>query len=99
MNPLGMIMTSSYLCMNSLFRNFTRSYLSFPKVSWRKLVCNNFGAPKWLFIFRMAALERLYTKDRLTKWGIINNQDCPLCLTGRESMDHMIFICPYTLYA
>ncbi|XP_070036046.1 uncharacterized protein [Nicotiana tomentosiformis] len=46
----------------------------FPKVHWRKLVCNNFGAPEWIFILRLAAHGRLATKDRLMQWGITDNQ-------------------------
>lgn len=37
----------------------------FPKVQWKKLVCNNFGSLKWIFILRLAAHGRLATRDRL----------------------------------
>ncbi|XP_016506048.1 uncharacterized protein LOC107823861 [Nicotiana tabacum] len=37
----------------------------FARVSWRKLVCNNAGLPKWIFTVFLAAHRRLLTKDRL----------------------------------
>jgi len=40
----------------------------FQKVSWRRLVYNNSGLPRWIFILRVAALERLNIRDRLVKW-------------------------------
>lgn len=38
----------------------------FSKVLLRRLVCNNYGILKWIFI-RLAVLGRLTTKDRLEK--------------------------------
>nr|XP_016438087.1 PREDICTED: uncharacterized protein LOC107764077 [Nicotiana tabacum] len=35
------------------------------KVTWIKIVCNNQGQPKWIFILRLALQQRLATKDRL----------------------------------
>ncbi|KAH0679246.1 hypothetical protein KY284_020331 [Solanum tuberosum] len=39
-----------------------------PKVSWRKMVCNNMGCPKWKFILWLALKGRLQTKDKLGQW-------------------------------
>lgn len=65
----------------------------FPKVQWRKMVCNNYGSPKGIFIFRLAAHGRLPTKDRLMNWGIVDNQICPLCASQTESISHLFFQC------
>ncbi|XP_070042036.1 uncharacterized protein [Nicotiana tomentosiformis] len=40
----------------------------FQKVSWRKLVSNNHGLPKWIFILRLEIQDRLATKERLARW-------------------------------
>lgn len=37
---------------------------------WRRLMCNNPGLPKWLFILYVPIHGRLYTKDRMLKWSL-----------------------------
>nr|XP_016440518.1 PREDICTED: uncharacterized protein LOC107766282 [Nicotiana tabacum] len=44
----------------------------FQKVPWRGLVSNNKGMPKWIFILRLAILDRLATKERLARWGLMD---------------------------
>lgn len=68
----------------------------FDKVTWRRLVCNNQGCPKWLFILYLAVQKRLYTKDKLSKWGIINCQTCSLCELEEESHQHLFFKCTFS---
>lgn len=65
----------------------------FPKVQWRKIVCNNLGSLKWVFILRLEALGRLPTKDRLMHWGVVDNQTCPMCASQLESISHLFFQC------
>lgn len=65
----------------------------YPKVPWRRLVCNNYGAPKWIFTLRLVAHEKLYIRDKLAKWGLLSNQLCPLCNLEEESIDHLFFKC------
>lgn len=66
---------------------------TFQKVAWRKLVCHNQGLLKWIFILRLTALRRLYTRDRLFKWGVTQDQFCPLCEQDHESLAHLFFTC------
>ncbi|XP_059294457.1 uncharacterized protein LOC132047424 [Lycium ferocissimum] len=67
-----------------------------PKVSWRRFVCNNHGAPKWIFILYLALNRRLYTRDRLKKWGIIEQPPFrPVC-TENETVDHLFFKCGFS---
>ncbi|KAH0738742.1 hypothetical protein KY290_037447 [Solanum tuberosum] len=65
----------------------------FQKVEWRRLVCNNLGAPRWIFILRLAVLNKFYTRDRLLKWGMVVNPSCPLCSMADESHLHLFFAC------
>nr|XP_009588271.1 uncharacterized protein LOC104085855 [Nicotiana tomentosiformis] len=67
----------------------------FSKVSWRKLVCNNTGCPRWIFMLTLVANGRLYTKDRLLKWGIQTDQTCLLCTFANKSIQHLFFECQY----
>ncbi|XP_059295399.1 uncharacterized protein LOC132048723 [Lycium ferocissimum] len=68
----------------------------FPKVTWRRMVCNNMGLPKWVFILRIAAHGNLYTRDRLSSWGVTTTQVCPLCDLVPESDSHLFFACSAT---
>nr|XP_016461930.1 PREDICTED: uncharacterized protein LOC107785201 [Nicotiana tabacum] len=43
----------------------------FSKVSWRRIIWNNAGLPKWIFIGYLAAHRRLQTRNRLKKGGCI----------------------------
>ncbi|KAK6780442.1 hypothetical protein RDI58_022626 [Solanum bulbocastanum] len=65
------------------------------KVKWRSLEWTNFRAPKWLFILYRAVKERLATKDRLAKWGIMQVLTCPLCQLTNKDHDHLFFQCAY----
>lgn len=68
----------------------------FQKMDWRKIACNNHGAPKWLFITVLAAHKRLQTRDRLAVWGITTEKMCPLCDSEEETIDHIFFVCDYS---
>ncbi|KAM3344365.1 hypothetical protein P3S68_024072 [Capsicum galapagoense] len=75
--------------------NITDLYLrgQFPKVNWRKVHCNNQGHPKWRFIMFVVIHQRLYTKDRLDKWGIHPSRMCALCEEELEDHQHLFFKC------
>lgn len=65
----------------------------FPKVSWKKLICNTQANPKQIFILFLAIQERMYTKNRLIKWGIRNDTICATCEVEQESHQHLFFNC------
>lgn len=44
----------------------------------------------------LAILERLYTRDRLKKWGITNEIVYPMCNSELESHQHLFFACNIT---
>lgn len=68
----------------------------FNKVPWRWLICGNQGNPKWLFILYLEIQRRLYTKDRLKKWGVHTNLVCSLCNVKPETHYHLFFNCSVT---
>ncbi|XP_075074721.1 uncharacterized protein LOC142162287 [Nicotiana tabacum] len=69
---------------------------TFEKVSWRKVVCHNGGCPRWKFVLTMTAHGRLYTKDRLQRWGMAVDQDCILCNNEKETIQYLFFECSYS---
>lgn len=46
---------------------------------------NNPGRPKWTFILYLAIHRKLYTKDRLEKWGICRDMVCSLYCKKQEN--------------
>ncbi|XP_016450093.1 uncharacterized protein LOC107774942 [Nicotiana tabacum] len=68
----------------------------FSKVPWRRMMCNNIGLPKWIFILFPAAYRRLQTRDRLRRWGCVEDDTCPLCHTEEETIDHLFFKCLFS---
>lgn len=82
------------LTMNSFFTKlfYTELRGQNQKVSWRKLICNNLGLPRWIFVLQLAAHKRLTTRDRLHKWGATTELGCPLCEQKRfSSIAHLFF--------
>ncbi|XP_070011177.1 uncharacterized protein LOC142162437 [Nicotiana tabacum] len=68
----------------------------FTKVPWRRVLRNNDSCPKWLFIVYIAIQSRLYTKDRLMKWGSITSAECVLCEENDEDHEHLFFKCKFS---
>ncbi|XP_075076376.1 uncharacterized protein LOC142163027 [Nicotiana tabacum] len=82
----------------SIRKLYTKMRGVFTKVSWRKLVCNNLGASKWIFILGLVAHEKLLTRDKLIQWGMEVPLACPLCNTRNESISHLFFQCDMSSY-
>ncbi|XP_075083485.1 uncharacterized protein LOC142167226 [Nicotiana tabacum] len=61
--------------------------------------CTRFQAMKNFsikeFYQKLAALGKLATKDRLTKWGMNVDIKCHLCLTENEIVSHLFFECQF----
>lgn len=62
--PRKMIMDADSYSIKQVYQ---LSRGSFNRVPWRRLICNNKGSPRWVFILYAALHERLYTRDRLEK--------------------------------
>ena len=67
-------------------------------ISWHQLVWFKHSIPRHSFVLWMLCLNRLNTKDRLVKWGVISDPWCPLCTTAYESCEHLFFQCNYAAY-
>lgn len=65
------------------------------KVEWRGLMFGNNARPRAVFILWLVCHERLSTKDRFFRFGMIDNKKCCLC-SGEESIKHLFFDCSIT---
>ncbi|XP_058783432.1 uncharacterized protein LOC131658115 [Vicia villosa] len=85
--------------MNNNFFNMSHVYYTLQcwdqKVKWRDLMYGNMARPRACFIMWLACQSKLSTKDRLFKFGMIDNTSCCFCL-NEESINHLFFICLYT---
>lgn len=66
------------------------------KVTWHQLVWSSPMIPRCSFILWLVLKQRLPTKDRLLKWGIISTDSCCFCNSATESLEHLFFSCPFT---
>ena len=62
---------------------------------WQSIMFKNPTRPKAIFILWIFMYRKLATKDRLAKWGIIQETACVLCATEDESLDNMFLHCHY----
>ncbi|XP_070004803.1 uncharacterized protein LOC142163305 [Nicotiana tabacum] len=65
----------------------------FQKVEWRRLICNNQGSPRWIFILYLALNNRLLMQDILAQWMQIGDLRCMLCKAMSETIEHLFFEC------
>ncbi|XP_024004423.1 uncharacterized protein LOC112081868 [Eutrema salsugineum] len=67
-----------------------------PPVPWHKAVWPKVRIPKHAFIFWVATMNRMPSRDRLRSWGLNVPADCLLCGSCSESRDHLFFSCSYS---
>ncbi|XP_074267004.1 uncharacterized protein LOC141590305 [Silene latifolia] len=67
-----------------------------PKVRWRFLCWNTLNIPKSSFICWGIMHQRLLTKDRLLRMGIIVDGGCEICAAANEDHKHIFSDCQYT---
>ncbi|KAK6790618.1 hypothetical protein RDI58_009699 [Solanum bulbocastanum] len=67
-----------------------------PKVTWRKLLCQNVAKPRQNCILWLSMHSKLRKKDRLIRWGLNVNETCVLCNTEPESLQNLFFECIFS---
>ncbi|XP_075095238.1 uncharacterized protein LOC142173531 [Nicotiana tabacum] len=80
----------------SIQRMYRKLRGEFPKCSRRRLICNNYGAPRWVFILYLNLQGRLQIIDRIAKWSQIEDLTCPLCAREPQTTEHLFFKCEMT---
>ncbi|CAK8576189.1 unnamed protein product [Lathyrus sativus] len=66
------------------------------RVPWRNLIRSNKSRPRAVFCLWKACHGKLATKDRLKRFGMIQDSQCSLCHTEKETMNHLFFCCQGT---
>ncbi|XP_074305951.1 uncharacterized protein LOC141641179 [Silene latifolia] len=66
------------------------------KVSWYPVIWNMLNLPKHSFIGWLAIQCRLMTKDRLIRFGIINEGTCDMCMAQPEDHTHLLYSCRFS---
>ncbi|XP_071694347.1 uncharacterized protein [Rutidosis leptorrhynchoides] len=66
------------------------------KVAWSHVIWFKGFEPKHAFILWLAALNRLNTQDRISKWMPNKNLSCCFCGMIHDSINHLFFRCDYS---
>ncbi|XP_050207652.1 uncharacterized protein LOC126657072 [Mercurialis annua] len=82
---------SGKFSINSAWDYFRTKY---PKVPWWKIIWGSGCIPKHSFIAWLAIKKSLKTRDKLKRWGCIDNENCVFCNNAPESVEHLFFECP-----
>ncbi|XP_058752653.1 uncharacterized protein LOC131625840 [Vicia villosa] len=80
------VTTKFYNCLNSDGSN----------VSWANVIQNNKAQPRAIVCLWMACHMRLPTRDRLKRFGMLQESVCLLCHAEEESHNHLFFECRKT---
>lgn len=67
----------------------------YPQVEWAGLVWHKEYIPRCSLICWLASKNRLRTKEKLHRWGIVTDEVCVLCGQCREDRDHLFFRCVF----
>ena len=62
-----------------------------PVKTWANIISNNCCHPKMLLYSVLAILNKLNTKDNISKWQPDINRVCVLCNQGDETHEHLFF--------
>lgn len=58
---------------------------------------DKYESAKLIIHFVSSSKQRLETKDRLAKWGMIKPSICQLCLQANVDLDHLFCQCAYAM--
>ncbi|XP_070007187.1 uncharacterized protein [Nicotiana sylvestris] len=59
-------------------------------IAWDRLCCPRVAGGY------LAAHRRLQTRDRLKRWGYVEDDSCTLCNAKAETMNHLFFVFPFS---
>ncbi|XP_057548036.1 uncharacterized protein LOC130826466 [Amaranthus tricolor] len=62
-------------------------------VPWSRPVWCRYSVPKHRFITWLTVKRRLFTRDRLLNFNVVEDATCVLCKTDIETHDHLFFNC------
>lgn len=68
--------------------------VSFSKVDWRHLFYRTLARHRALYVFWLACHNRLATKERTKRFGMLGDDCCNFC-SHIETTKHIFFACPH----
>ncbi|XP_038994898.1 uncharacterized protein LOC120119071 [Hibiscus syriacus] len=89
------LLTSGVATANTIWDSIREKRLTVP---WQKLLWFPLHIPKHSLITWMAFLDKLHTKVRLQRMGLINDSLCVFCKVDLESKDHLFLNCPTIVF-
>lgn len=63
-------------------------------VEWRNLIWNTYVHPCFAVITWLVFMGKIITRRWLYEHDLIDSNDCPLCTTDVEDINHLFFACP-----
>ena len=87
--------TANHLSLRLAWQVCRLQHAPFPffDILWHPRHC-----PKWSYCLYRALLNKLPTRDRLFRFGIIEDTVCVLCRQEQETNTHLFFDCQFTKY-
>lgn len=74
------------------------SRVRYPNFELYDVLWHQFHCPKWSYCLYKALSGKLLTRDRMLRFGMIQDAKCTLCDQGLESHEHLFFECPFSCY-
>ncbi|XP_058776370.1 uncharacterized protein LOC131650686 [Vicia villosa] len=83
-------MQSSRFSMTDIYQALVKEDNMVP---WRFLMIRNYARPKAIITLWLVCHGKLATKDRLLRFGMLQDSICSLCGEKDESIQHLFFEC------
>ena len=64
-------------------------------VRWDSMVWHRYSIPRSLFVFWLALLNQIKTRERLLQLGVSIDALCQICGSEPESHAHLFFTCVF----
>ncbi|CAN1153013.1 LINE-1 retrotransposable element ORF2 protein [Linum perenne] len=65
-------------------------------VPWYDVVWSGYNIPRRAVVTWLIVINRIYTKDKVSKWNSNVDERCVMCMDQRETRDHLFVQCSYT---
>ena len=72
------------------------NFKDLPNVPWSRFVWNRASTPKSKFILWLIVLHKLKIKSELFHMKLIDDDQCPMCLSVVQTIDHLFFSRPFS---
>ena len=66
------------------------------EVPWSRFVWKRVFTPKSKFILLLLVLNKLKTTCKLLKIQLVNDDQCLMCLSNAETVEHLFVKCPFS---